>query len=142
MERPMRTIILSGVAALALATVPALAQGDNSSTTTTPTTTTKQPADQAAPPPAVQSADKANAEATPAPATTTVVTDAATGAGAVVTTIPGNDTGPPAAALNKKYPVCRGAVQDECQNPGEGGAPGRSRALSYWPGKPASEGGR
>ena len=53
--------------------------------------------------------------------------------------IPGNLTPPPASAMNKTYPVCRGAVQDSCQNPGEGGAPGKSRALSYWPGKPASE---
>ena len=48
-------------------------------------------------------------------------------------------TPPPLASLNKTYPVCRGAVQDSCQNPGEGGAPGRSRALPYWPGEPASE---
>jgi hypothetical protein len=59
----------------------------------------------------------------------------------VVTTYPGNDSGPPASALNKEYPVCTRKLQDECQNPGEGGAPGHSRALSYWPGKPASEGG-
>jgi len=35
---------------------------------------------------------------------------------------------PPAAELNKSYPVCSRTVQDSCQNPGEGGAPGRSRA--------------
>jgi hypothetical protein len=134
MERPMRTIILSGVAALALVTVPAFAQEDSATTTTT---TTTQPADQPAPAP--QSADEANAQAAPAPPTTTVETDAATGAGAVVTTFPSNVAAPPPAA--RSYPVCRGAVQDECQNPGEGGAPGRSRALKYWPGKPASEDG-
>lgn len=138
MERPMRMIILSGAAALALATVPALAQ-DNTATTTSTTTTTEKSADQ---PAAAQSADEANAAAAPAPVTTTVVTDAATGAGAVVTDAPGNLTPPPASALNKHYPVCTRKLQDECQNPGEGGAPGRSRALSYWPGKPASEGGR
>ena len=49
---------------------------------------------------------------------------------------------PPASAMNKDYPVCSRTIQDSCQNPGEGGAPGRSRALKYWPGKPASEGGR
>jgi hypothetical protein len=129
----MRTIILSGVAALALATVPALAQ-DQATTTTTTTTETD-----AAPP--QQSADEANAEAAPAPVTTTVVTDAATGAGAVVTSAPGNLAPPPASAVNKHYPVCTRKLQDECQNPGEGGAPGRSRALPYCPGKPASEGG-
>ena len=53
--------------------------------------------------------------------------------------IPGNLTPPPASAMNKTYPVCRGAVQDSCQNPGEGGAPGKSRPLSSWPGTPASE---
>lgn len=35
---------------------------------------------------------------------------------------------PPAAAMNKTYPVCSRTLQDSCQNPGEGGAPGRSRA--------------
>ena len=49
-------------------------------------------------------------------------------------------TPPPASAMNKEYPVCTAKMQDNCQNPGEGGAPGRSRALGYWPGKPASEG--
>ena len=49
---------------------------------------------------------------------------------------------PPASAMNKDYPVCTSKIQDSCQNPGEGGAPGRSRALKYWPGKPASEGGK
>jgi hypothetical protein len=57
----------------------------------------------------------------------------------VTRNIPGNLTPPPASAMNKTYPVCRGNVRDNCQNPGEGGAPGKSRALSYWPGKPASE---
>jgi glucose/arabinose dehydrogenase len=127
----MRNLILSGVAAIALATVPALAQEtDNDANASAQ-------ADQAAPQP--QSADQANAEAAPAPATTTVVPEAASGAGAVVTTFPGNVTAPPPAA--RDYPVCTRKLQDECQNPGEGGAPGRSRALKYWPGKPASEGG-
>jgi len=35
---------------------------------------------------------------------------------------------PPAADMNKSYPVCSRTMQDSCQNPGEGGAPGRSRA--------------
>nr|WP_207785918.1 hypothetical protein [Altererythrobacter segetis] len=76
----------------------------------------------------------------PAPAQATPADDAASGAGAVVTSVPGNLEPPPASALNKHYPVCSRTVQDQCQNPGEGGAPGRSRALKYWPGKPASEG--
>lgn len=74
----------------------------------------------------------------PAPAQATPPDTAASGAGAVVTSA-GNLAAPPASGLNKKYPVCSRTIQDECQNPGEGGAPGRSRALKYWPGKPASE---
>ena len=85
-----------------------------------------------------QSANQANARAQPGPATTTVRTTPS-GQATVTTTVPGNLTPPPASAMNRDYPVCRGAVQDSCQNPGEGGAPGRSRALSYWPGEPASE---
>jgi hypothetical protein len=42
-------------------------------------------------------------------------------------------TPPPAEALNKEYPVCTREMQDNCQNAGEGGAPGRSRALPYFP---------
>ena len=42
--------------------------------------------------------------------------------------MPGNMAPPPADAMNKTYPVCRGGMTDNCQNPGEGGAPGRSRA--------------
>ncbi|MFC3173457.1 hypothetical protein ACFOD9_04245 [Novosphingobium bradum] len=34
---------------------------------------------------------------------------------------------PPVAALNKAYPVCAQGMTDNCQNPGEGGAPPRSR---------------
>ena len=57
----------------------------------------------------------------------------------ITTTNPGNLTSPPAQALNRTYPVCTRTLQDSCQNPGEGGAPGKSRALGYWPGEPASE---
>jgi hypothetical protein len=131
----MRNLILTGAAALALATVPALAQDADGAADPHAGTPAEQPA------PSPQSADQANARATPAPPTVTIVPGAASGAGAVVTTYPGNDNGPPASALNKTYPVCTHELQDECQNPGEGGAPGHSRALSYWPGKPASEGG-
>lgn len=41
-------------------------------------------------------------------------------------------TPPPAEAQNKTYPVCTKAMQDNCQNRGEGGAPGKSRALPYY----------
>lgn len=41
-------------------------------------------------------------------------------------------TPPPAEAANKTYPVCTRALQDNCQNRGEGGAPGRSRAIPYY----------
>jgi hypothetical protein len=87
-----------------------------------------------------QSANAANASAAVPPSSTTVVTDANPRTPTVVArNMPGNLAPPPASAMNKTYPVCRGKVQDSCQNPGEGGAPGRSRALSYWPGEPASE---
>jgi len=87
-----------------------------------------------------QSADAANARAAVPRATTTVIDDGDPATPAVIArNIPGNLTPPPASALNKSYPVCRGNVQDSCQNPGEGGAPGPSRALQYWPGEPASE---
>jgi len=86
---------------------------------------------------APQTADQANAKATPAPQTTTVTTTPKTTV--ITTNNPGNVAPPPATALNKVYPLCTRTLQDACQNPGEGGAPGRSRALSYWPGEPASE---
>ena len=121
----MRTLLLAGATALALAVPAALA--------------------------AQQTADEANAQTQPAPATTTVVTTPAVPAQTTVTTTPaqpaqtkivteypGNLTPPPPQALNKPYPLCTRALQDNCQNPGEGGAPGRSRALGYWPGEPAS----
>jgi hypothetical protein len=122
----MRTLLLASAAALALTALPTALNA--------------------------QSADQANAQAQPAPSTTTViatpamparttvVTTPATPAQVTVTTNnPGNLTPPPQSALNKVYPVCSRTLQDNCQNPGEGGAPGRSRALGYWPGKPASE---
>ena len=133
----MRTMILAGAAALALATFPAIAQ-DNDHDSDDATATAPAAAPQQAP----RSAEQANANAQPGPTTTAVAVDAATGASAVVTTFPGNVSPPSSAALNKHYPVCTRKLQDNCQNPGEGGAPGHSRALSYWPGKPASEGGR
>jgi hypothetical protein len=87
-----------------------------------------------------RTANQANARATPRPPSTTVVDDGNPATPAtVVRNNPGNLTPPPASALNKTYPVCSARVQDNCQNPGEGGAPGRSRALPYWPGEPASE---
>ena len=122
----MRILLLAGAAGLALTVPAALA--------------------------AQQSADEANAQAQPAPSTTTVVTTPAVPAETTVTTTPaqpaqttvvtdhpGNLAPPPVSAMNKTYPLCSRALQDNCQNPGEGGAPGRSRALGYWPGEPASE---
>lgn len=89
--------------------------------------------------PIEQTADQANAQANPDPQTTTVTTTPA-GRPVITTSIPGNVTSPPSQALNKAYPVCTRTLHDNCQNPGEGGAPGKSRALGYWPGEPASEG--
>ena len=107
---------------------------------------------------AQQSADDLNARSQPAPPTTTVThnpgaqatvvhhpdgtTTVVPNSGSpatVVHTTPGNLTRPPASAMNKVYPVCTRQLQDHCQNPGEGGAPGRSRALGYWPGETGTE---
>jgi hypothetical protein len=49
----------------------------------------------------------------------------------------GNMAPPPPDGINKTYPVCRGGMTDNCQNPGEGGAPGRSRASDVKGGAPA-----
>jgi hypothetical protein len=38
-------------------------------------------------------------------------------------------TAPPAEATGKTYPVCTRKLQDNCQNPGEGGARGRKRSI-------------
>jgi hypothetical protein len=109
----MRILLLAGATALALAVPAALA--------------------------AQQTADEANAQAQPGPTTTTVVTTPSQPERTtVVTNHHGNLTPPPASAMNKTYPLCTRTLQDNCQNPGEGGAPGRSRALGYWPGEPAS----
>jgi hypothetical protein len=135
MENHMRNIFLAGVAALALATAPAIAQDTYNDTNSAGA---QQPMANA---PAPRSAAEANAQAQPAPPTRDVITNETTGASTVVTTYPGNLTPPSAASLDKTYPVCNAHRQDNCQNPGEGGAPGHSRALHYWPGQPASEGG-
>jgi hypothetical protein len=123
MENTMRTLMLAGATALALAVPATLA--------------------------AQQTADQANAQAQPAPPTTTVTTTPAQPAQTTVTRTPsqttvtttpaqpaqttittnhpGNLTPPPVSAMNKTYPVCTRTLQDNCQNPGEGGAPRRSR---------------
>lgn len=116
----MRIVPFASVAALALVAVPAALSAQ-----ATPTQ---------------QTADQANAEAQPAPPSTHVVPAPAPGEPAtIVNNNPGNLTAPPPQAFNKSYPLCTRTLQDNCQNPGEGGAPGRSRALGYWPGEPASE---
>lgn len=40
------------------------------------------------------------------------------------------------AAKDKKYPICRGSVQDNCINPRAAGKNWGDRPLSYWPGHP------
>lgn len=40
-------------------------------------------------------------------------------------------TSAPGDAMNKAYPICTSKGQDSCQNPGEGGAAGRSRATNH-----------
>jgi hypothetical protein len=140
MEIAMRKIILTGAAALVVAALPAVAQDSDTQTDTSANADAS--AEVGAAPqsdsqaPAPKSADALIEKVAPPPPTTFT-----TGAGGVVTTYPGNLAPPPVSVLNRDYPVCSRTIQDECQNPGEGGAPGHSRALPYWPGKPASEGG-
>jgi hypothetical protein len=87
-----------------------------------------------------QTANEANAAVRPVTETTVATRVTPDGQEqAVVTTSTGNAVPPPAQALNKSYPLCSKTVQDSCQNRGEGGAPGKSNALPYWPGQPASE---
>lgn len=122
----MRTVLLAGAAALTVTALPATLNAQDATTEAAP-----QPTN-------TQTADEANAKADPAPQTTTVTTTA-TGRTTVTSNNPGNLSAPPPQAFNKTYPVCTRTLQDNCQNPGEGGAPGKSRALGYWPGEPASE---
>lgn len=127
----MRTLMFAA-AALATTAIPATLSGQVTSDPTPQTTAADEPLP--------QSAEEANAQAQPAPPTTRVVPAPSPGEPAtVVTNHPGNASAPPPQAFNKTYPVCTAQLQDDCQNPGEGGAPGRSRALGYWPGEPASE---
>lgn len=111
--------LLGAAAGAALFAAPAMAQDTMSNQSTSGQSTT---------------ANTANADATPMQPSTTV-----TPTGQAVTSYPGNMTAPPADAMNKTYPVCRRGQTDECQNPGEGGAPGRSRASDY-KGGPAAHG--
>jgi len=113
----MRILLLTGAAAIALSALPATLNAQDT-----------------------ESADQLNGQSIPPPATTTTVRSADPGMpDTQVTQFPGNMDSVPPAAMNKTYPICSARLQDSCQNPGEGGAPGRSRALGYWPGKPASE---
>ena len=93
---------------------------------------------------AASTASQANAAVAPETTTTTVTTagSATMPQTSTVLTSTGNWTPPPPETMAKTYPICTSKLQDSCQNPGEGGAKGRSRALNYWPGKPASEGGK
>lgn len=116
--------LLGAAAGAALFAAPAMAQDTMSNQSTSGQSTTGQST----------TANTANADAMPAQPSTTVAPS-----GQAVTSYPGNMAPPPADAMNKTYPVCRRGQTDECQNPGEGGAPGRSRASDY-KGGPAAHG--
>lgn len=121
----MRKLLLAGAATIGIIAAPAVLSAQETSGEVSASATT---------------ASEANAQAAPPPPNTTVVDEGNPATPAtVVRTDPGNLTPPPASAQNKTYPVCTAKLQDNCQNPGEGGAPGRSRALQHWPGEPASE---
>lgn len=117
----MRILVLTGAAAISIAAL--------SSTLSAQTTMSSEP-----------TADELNRQSAPALPNTVVTHDPLTGApDAVISNYPGNMVTAPPMDMNKTYPVCTSKVQDNCQNRGEGGAPGQSRALKNWPGKPASE---
>lgn len=79
--------------------------------------------------PSEQTADDLNRQSAPALPNTVVTHDPNTGApNAVISNYPGNMVTAPPMDMNKSYPVCTGKIQDNCQNRGEGGAPGKSRA--------------
>jgi len=42
-------------------------------------------------------------------------------------------------ALNRHYPLCGGAIQDECVNPRQAGMHYGRIPLGYWLGRPASD---
>lgn len=84
-------------------------------------------------------ANEANAAARPVAETTVATRATPAGPQQVITTTVSNAVPPPASALNKEYPVCRGAVQDSCVNPREAGLNYGNRPLDHWPGEPASE---
>lgn len=117
----MRILVLVSVAAISLTALPAALFAQDASTSE-PT------------------ADELNRQSAPAPMNTRIMRSPDPSMpDAIITSHPGNMVAVPPTDMYKAYPVCSATVQDSCQNRGEGGAPGRSRALKHWPGKPASE---
>ena len=128
----MRNFLLAGAAALTLTALSTSVAAQKSAEQVNGQARAAVPASAATPnpgSPAIVTPAQGSTTATPNPGSPAVVTH----------TNPGNLTPPPQSAMNKSYPVCTRRLQDNCQNPGEGGAPGKSRALGYWPGEPASE---
>lgn len=126
----MRLFLAASTLALAALAGPIAAQpmnsampGDNAATPALPAT------------PATPADPSAGMPAMPAtPATPAVPADSPAAAAlppGTQTTVDNALPPPPAAAMNKSYPVCTRTMQDNCQNPGEGGAPGRTRATTH-----------
>jgi hypothetical protein len=132
LEITMRTLLLA-------ATALAVAVPTGLSAQQSPAAEVQGKARAALPTTAVTPNPGAPATVTHNPNGTTTVSANPGGPAVVTHNNPGNVTPPPESAMNKTYPVCTRRLQDNCQNPGEGGAPGKSRALGYWPGEPASE---
>jgi hypothetical protein len=117
MEETMRTLMLTAAATLAIATAPGAVMAQNDPR--------PAPAAQAAAAatPAPETAAEANKWAMPGPPTEETIPASAPGQPeTIVTTYPSNLTPPPAAALNKTYPLCSRTLHDGCRNRGEGGA--------------------
>ena len=123
-NNPMRPLLISvASASLLLAAAPSFAQD-----------TTMQANPRGSDAPAVAAPDPATANSPVAPSRPA---DPSYQGGSYV----GAASPPPADAMNKTYPVCGHGVVDSCQNPGEGGAPGRDRASDYKGGPSAASTG-
>ncbi len=127
----LTAVLMLGTAAYAQDMTPPASPPTDQSTTTgessqpmstdTPTAPTDPnmatPSDSTMTPPATTTAPMAPSTTTPmAPNSSSM-------------TMPGAAAAPMPATQN--YPLCSRTVTDQCQNPGEGGAPGRSRAANH-----------
>ena len=133
--------LLSTVAALSIAAIPAIAAAQQQSadpvppSSVGPSAVSNGQADQSTS--ASTDASTGNS-ASSTSATSSGSADITSGAGASVEA-QGDASTQAIGAPPATYPLCRGNIQDECINPREAGKNFGNRPLKYWPGKPASE---